>query len=113
MIMTTEPGDLVLYPTCGAGTTDSVAERWGRTWITIDTSRVALALARTRLMAARFPYYYLADSGPKMSQMNTIACRDVDSRHGRLHQRRRKDPPRCPREAIPWGHPAQMTSTGG
>jgi adenine-specific DNA-methyltransferase len=60
--MTTDPGDLVLDPTCGSGTTAYVAEQWGRRWITIDTSRVALALARTRLMAARFPYYLLADS---------------------------------------------------
>jgi adenine-specific DNA-methyltransferase len=60
--MTTDPGDLVLDPTCGSGTTAHVAEQWGRRWITIDTSRVALALARTRLMAARFPYYLLADS---------------------------------------------------
>ncbi|MCO5221377.1 MAG: site-specific DNA-methyltransferase [Thermomicrobiales bacterium] len=60
--MTTDPGDLVLDPTCGSGTTAYVAEQWGRRWITIDTSRVALALARTRLMAGRFPYYLLADS---------------------------------------------------
>ncbi|MBT9162747.1 MAG: Modification methylase DpnIIB [Dehalococcoidia bacterium] len=60
--MTTDPGDLVLDPTCGSGTTAYVAEQWGRRWITIDTSRVALALARTRLMSARFPYYLLADS---------------------------------------------------
>lgn len=60
--MTTDPGDLVLDPTCGSGTTAYVAEQWGRRWITIDTSRVALALARTRLMSARFPYYHLADS---------------------------------------------------
>jgi adenine-specific DNA-methyltransferase len=60
--MTTDPGDLVIYPTCGSGTTAYVAEQWGRRWITIDTSRVALALARTRLMAARYPFYYLADS---------------------------------------------------
>ena len=65
--MTTDPGDLVLDPTCGSGTTAYVAEQWGRRWITIDTSRVALALARTRLMAARFPYYFLADS-PEMTQ---------------------------------------------
>ena len=51
--MTTDPGDLVLDPTCGSGTTAYVAEQWGRRWITIDTSRVALALARTRLMAAQ------------------------------------------------------------
>ena len=62
MLMTTDPGDLVVDPTCGAGTTAYVAEQWGRRWITIDTSRVALALARTRLMCARFPYYLLADS---------------------------------------------------
>jgi len=62
LLMTTDPGDLVLDPTCGSGTTAYVAEQWGRRWITIDTSRVALALARTRLMAARFPYYILADS---------------------------------------------------
>ncbi len=60
--MTTDPGDLVLDPTCGSGTTAYVAEQWGRRWITIDTSRVALALARTRLMSAKFPYYLLADS---------------------------------------------------
>ena len=60
--MTTDPGDLVLDPTCGSGTTAYVAEQWGRRWITCDTSRVALALARTRLMAAKFPYYLLADS---------------------------------------------------
>ena len=62
ILMTTDPGDLVLDPTCGSGTTAYVAEQWGRRWIAIDTSRVALALARTRLMAARFPYYLLADS---------------------------------------------------
>jgi len=62
LLMTTDPGDLVLDPTCGSGTTAYVAEQWGRRWITNDTSRVALALARTRLMSARFPYYLLADS---------------------------------------------------
>jgi adenine-specific DNA-methyltransferase len=62
ILMTTDPGDLVLDPTCGSGTTAYVAEQWGRRWITIDTSRVALALARTRLMTARFPYYLLTDS---------------------------------------------------
>ena len=62
LLMTTDPGDLVLDPTCGSGTTAYVAEQWGRRWITIDTSRVALALARSRLMAAKFPYYLLADS---------------------------------------------------
>jgi adenine-specific DNA-methyltransferase len=60
--MATDPGDLVLDPTCGAGTTAHVAEQWGRRWITIDTSRVALALARARVMGARYPYHLLADS---------------------------------------------------
>jgi len=62
ILMTTDPGDLVLDPTCGSGTTPYVAEQWGRRWITIDTSRVALALARARVMGARYPYYLLADS---------------------------------------------------
>ena len=62
LLMTTDPGDLVLDPTCGSGTTAYVAEQWGRRWITIDTSRVAVALARTRLMAAKYQYYLLADS---------------------------------------------------
>lgn len=62
ILMATDPGDLVLDPTCGSGTTAYVAEQWGRRWITIDTSRVALALARARIMGARYPYYLLADS---------------------------------------------------
>ncbi len=62
ILMTTDPGDLVLDPTCGSGTTAYVSEQWGRRWITIDTSRVAIALARSRLMGARYPYYLLADS---------------------------------------------------
>jgi adenine-specific DNA-methyltransferase len=62
LLMTTDPGDLVLDPTCGSGTTAYVAEQWGRRWITIDTSRVALALARQRLMGARYPYYFMADT---------------------------------------------------
>jgi adenine-specific DNA-methyltransferase len=62
ILMSTDPGDLVLDPTCGSGTTAYVAEQWGRRWITIDTSRVALALARARIMGARYPYYLLADS---------------------------------------------------
>ncbi|MDI6782895.1 MAG: site-specific DNA-methyltransferase [bacterium] len=62
LLMTTDPGDLVLDPTCGSGTTAYVAEQWGRRWITIDTSRVALALARTRLMVGKYPYYLLSDS---------------------------------------------------
>ena len=62
ILMSTDPGDLVLDPTCGSGTTAYVAEQWGRRWITIDTSRVALALARARVMGARYPYYLLSDS---------------------------------------------------
>jgi adenine-specific DNA-methyltransferase len=62
ILMTTDPGDLVLDPTCGSGTTVYVSEQWGRRWITIDTSRVALALARARIMGARYQYYLLADS---------------------------------------------------
>jgi len=62
ILMTTDPSDLVLDPTCGSGTTATVAEQWGRRWITIDTSRVALALARARVMGARYPFYLLADS---------------------------------------------------
>jgi adenine-specific DNA-methyltransferase len=62
LLMATDPGDLVLDPTCGSGTTAFVSEQWGRRWITIDTSRVALALARARIMGARYPYYLLKDS---------------------------------------------------
>jgi adenine-specific DNA-methyltransferase len=62
LLMTTDPGDLVLDPTCGSGTTAYVAEQWGRRWITTDTSRVAITLARQRLMGAKLPYYLLADS---------------------------------------------------
>ncbi len=61
LLMTTDPGDIVLDPTCGSGTTASVAEQWGRRWITTDTSRVALALARTRLMTAKYPFYKMKD----------------------------------------------------
>jgi adenine-specific DNA-methyltransferase len=62
LLMATDPGDLVLDPTCGSGTSATVSEQWGRRWITIDTSRVALALARARIMGARYPFYLLADS---------------------------------------------------
>ncbi|HVU18337.1 MAG TPA: site-specific DNA-methyltransferase [Candidatus Didemnitutus sp.] len=62
ILMVTDPGDLVLDPTCGSGTTAYVSEQWGRRWTTIDTSRVALALARTRIMGGRYPFYLLADS---------------------------------------------------
>ncbi|RWM04330.1 MAG: site-specific DNA-methyltransferase [Mesorhizobium sp.] len=73
ILMTTDPGDLVLDPTCGSGTTAAVAEQWGRRWITLDTSRVALALARTRLMAARYPYYLLADSAEGRTQEQKVS----------------------------------------
>jgi adenine-specific DNA-methyltransferase len=72
ILMTTDPGDLVLDPTCGSGTTAFVAEQWGRRWITIDTSRVALALARTRLMSARYAYYLLADSDAGVKKESEI-----------------------------------------
>ncbi|PTN12507.1 site-specific DNA-methyltransferase [Nitrosomonas aestuarii] len=62
LLLASDPGDLVLDPTCGSGTTAYVAEQWGRRWITIDTSRVSLALARARIMGARYPYYLLSDS---------------------------------------------------
>src|SRR5205823_900714 len=66
ILLTTDPGDLVLDPTCGSGTSAYVAEQWGRRWITIDVSRVALAIARQRLMTAKFDYYRLRDeiNGP-------------------------------------------------
>ncbi len=78
ILMTTDPGDLVLDPTCGSGTTAYVAEQWGRRWITIDTSRVALALARARVMGARYPYYLLADS-PEGRQKEAELSRKVPS----------------------------------
>lgn len=61
LLMTTDPGDLVLDPTCGSGTTAFVAEQWGRRWITIDTSRIAINIAKQRLMTATFPYYKMYD----------------------------------------------------
>ena len=73
LLMTTDPGDLVLDPTCGGGTTACVAEEWGRRWITVDTSRVALALARTRLMDRKYPYYYLADSSEGVMKEAVVA----------------------------------------
>ena len=78
ILMTTDPGDLVLDPTCGSGTTAYVAEQWGRRWITIDTSRVALTLARARIMGARYPYYLLADS-PEGQQKEAVLTRKVPS----------------------------------
>jgi adenine-specific DNA-methyltransferase len=79
MLMTTDPGDLVVDPTCGSGTTAFVAEEWGRRWITIDTSRVALALARQRLMGARFPYYLLADSGDGRRKEEELTGQELPS----------------------------------
>ena len=75
VLMTTDPGDLVLDPTCGSGTTGYVAEQWGRRWVTIDTSRVALALARARIMGARYSYYLLSDSRDGKLKEAEIASR--------------------------------------
>lgn len=75
--MTTDPGDLVLDPTCGSGTTAYVAEQWGRRWITIDTSRVALALARTRLMTAKYPYYLLKDSPEGLAKLADLTGQPI------------------------------------
>lgn len=88
ILMTTDPGDIVLDPTCGSGTTAYVAEQWGRRWITIDTSRVALALARARIMGARYPWYLLADSREgqlKEGDVTRSIPRDTPT-HGRLRQ---------------------------
>lgn len=79
LLMTTDPGDLILDPTCGSGTTAYVAEQWGRRWITCDTSRVALALARTRLMAAKYPYYLLADSPEGVKKESEITAKMAPS----------------------------------
>ena len=94
ILMTTDPGDLVFDPTCGSGTTAYVAEQWGRRWITIDTSRVALALARTRIMGARYPYYLLADSREgrlKEAEIERKAPSEAptynDIRHGFVYER--------------------------
>ena len=88
ILMTTDPGDLVLDPTCGSGTTAYVAEQWGRRWITIDTSRVALALARARIMGARYHWYLLADSREgqvKEGEITRTPPRDTPTQ-GRLRQ---------------------------
>src|SRR5579883_1277613 len=94
VLMTTDPGDLVLDPTCGSSTTAYVAEQWGRRWITIDTSRVAIALARSRLMGARYPYYLLADSPEgqrKEAEVTRTAPKSTpthgDIRHGFVYER--------------------------
>jgi len=88
ILMTTDPGDLVLDPTCGSGTTAYVAEQWGRRWITVDTSRVALALARARIMGARYPWYLLADSREgqvKEGEITRTPPRDTPTQ-GRIRQ---------------------------
>ena len=94
MLMTTDPGDLVLDPTCGSGTTAYVAEQWGRRWITIDTSRVALALARQRLMAAKYPWYLLADSADGHAKEQSLTAQPIphgafgsDIRQGFVYER--------------------------
>ena len=95
LLMATDPGDLVLDPTCGSGTTAYVAEQWGRRWITIDTSRVALALARARLMGARYPYYLLSDSPEGRQKEAALSGTPVDDvspttgdlRHGFVYER--------------------------
>jgi adenine-specific DNA-methyltransferase len=94
ILMATDPGDLVLDPTCGSGTTAYVAEQWGRRWITIDTSRVALALARARVMGARYSYYLLADSPEgrlKEAQLQNLIPADTttngDIRQGFVYER--------------------------
>jgi adenine-specific DNA-methyltransferase len=88
MLMCTDPGDLVLDPTCGSGTTAYVAEQWGRRWITVDTSRVALALARQRLMGARFPYYLKADSPEGRAKEQELTQKPLPpaETHGDLRQ---------------------------
>ncbi len=97
LLMTTDPGDLVLDPTCGSGTTAYVAEQWGRRWITCDTSRVALALARTRLMAAKYPYYLLADSteGIKKEAEITGKIPPAPRRYGLIAPARTPDYPQA------------------
>jgi adenine-specific DNA-methyltransferase len=94
LLMCTDPGDLVLDPTCGSGTTAYTAEQWGRRWITVDTSRVALALARQRLMGAKFPYYLLADSEAGRAKENSLSATPLppaqvtnDIRHGFVYER--------------------------
>ncbi len=94
LLMASDPGDLVLDPTCGSGTTATVAEQWGRRWITIDTSRVALALTRARVMGARYPFYLLADSRDGQLKEAEVARSTPSSqpargnvRHGFVYER--------------------------
>lgn len=96
ILMVSDPGDLVLDPTCGSGTTATVAEQWGRRWITIDTSRVALALARARVMGSKYPYYLLTDSkegrlkeGELTGKLLTDAATHGDIRQGFVYDRAR------------------------
>src|SRR5438093_12596673 len=88
VLMATDPGDLVLDPTCGSGTAVYVAEQWGRRWITIDTSRVALALARARIIGARYPFYLLADSrdGQLKEAEVTRTAPSSQPTHGNIRQ---------------------------
>ena len=87
ILMTTDSGDLVLDPTCGSGTTAYVAEQWGRRWITIDTSRVALALARARIMGARYPYYVCRQSQRQQKEAEiTRTAPKQGPTYGRLRQ---------------------------
>nr|WP_246422585.1 DNA methyltransferase [Nocardiopsis mwathae] len=94
MLLATDPGDLVLDPTCGSGTTAHVAEQWGRRWITVDTSRVALALARQRIMGVRYPWYILADSAEGHEKEQSLTAQVLpraefknDIRHGFIYER--------------------------
>ncbi|WP_231743813.1 site-specific DNA-methyltransferase [Stieleria neptunia] len=88
LLMSTDPSDLVLDPTCGSGTTAMAAEQWGRRWITIDTSRVALALARSRIMGARYPYYLLSDSAEGRAKESELTRTEPVGAptHGRIRQ---------------------------
>jgi adenine-specific DNA-methyltransferase len=88
LLMASDPGDLVLDPTCGSGTTAYVAEQWGRRWITVDTSRVALALARARIMGARYGYYLLADSVEGRQKEASVTRTPTQSQptHGDIRQ---------------------------
>ncbi|MEI8093900.1 MAG: site-specific DNA-methyltransferase [Spirochaetales bacterium] len=93
-LMASDPGDLILDPTCGSGTSAYVAEQWGRRWITVDTSRVALALARARIMGARYPYYLMADSPEGQAKESEVTRTPLSSkptygnlRHGFVYER--------------------------
>ena len=97
LLMTTDPGDLVLDPTCGSGTTAFVAEKWGRRWMTVDTSRVAIALARQRLMTASYDYYtlkypheglkggFLYKTVPHVTLKSIANNPEIDSIYERMH----------------------------